>query len=238
LLREENNDAQDFESLWEAICYYVARAKRDDLIKYEEPIHAMCRQALQECYGDRFTAQVLAAITSHCDEFYQKAVRKDEPSSQSLDEWTAKAIYARLLDLARDESKSGLLSYDPKILDQVIACLRSLIPMAESGSSLAAIKRAIEAIESFERGRRADLNVDIGCGFRAGDAEFEEGEFAFIEIREASIGLSTLHTTYEKQVGSDHSSETFPFPGGFGRWRDIFDRIRDDEQAELRVTDP
>jgi hypothetical protein len=99
LLREENSDAQDFESLWEAICYYVAKGKRDDLNKYEEPIHAMCRQALQECYGDRFTAQVLAAIMTQCDEFYQKAGRRDEPSSQSLDEWTAKAIYARLLDL-------------------------------------------------------------------------------------------------------------------------------------------
>ena len=238
LLRGQKDDADDFDSLWDAICYYLARDKVDALNKYKEPVHAMCRQALQEYYGDGFTAQVLAAITTECDEFYQKAGRRDEPSSHSLDEWTTKAIYMRLLDSAREDAKSSFLSYDPEGLNQIIACLRSLIQMSDSGSSLATIGRAIEAIEGFKKGRRADLNVDIGCCSRAGDREFKEGKFAFVEIREASIGLSTLHTTYEKQVGSDHSSEHFSFPNEFERWRETFDRIRDAEQAELSLHFP
>ena len=235
LLREQKDGAQGFELLWEAICYCVARGTPDDLNNYESPTRAFCWQVLGD-YGDRFVSQLLATATTDCDEFYRKAALREKPPSQSLDEWTTKAIYARLLDLARDEAKSSFLSYDPKLLNQVIACLRSLIPLADSGSSLAAIGRAIEAIEAFERGRRGNFNADIGCGFRAGDAEFQEGEFAFIEIREESIGLSTLHTTYEKLVGSDNSSDDFAFPGNFEEWREIFDRIRDDEQAKLSVS--
>jgi hypothetical protein len=163
---------------------------------------------------------------------------REEPSSWSLDEWATNAIYARLLEVASSEAKSSLLSYDPKLLKRVILCLRSLIPLADSGSLLSAIGQAIEAVEMFEKGRRADVNVDIGCGLRTGDAEFEEGTFACIEIRQASIGLSILHTTYEKCVGSDHESEEFEFPNGFDEWYIKFKRIRDNEQAKLTVNFP
>jgi hypothetical protein len=199
---------------------------------------AMCLRALHDHHGDRFTAQVLAATTAQCDDFYQNAALGDEPAPCSLDEWTTKAIYSRLLDLARNEARSGFFSYDPKLLNEVIACLRSLIPMAASGPSLTAIGRAIEAVESFERGRRGNLNVDIGCAVRGGDAEFREEEFAFIEVRDASIDLSVLHSTYEERVGSDHPSNSFAFPAEFERWREVFDRIRREDEAKLAVNFP
>jgi hypothetical protein len=237
-LQGQEDEAQDFASLWDAVCYYVARDKPDDLKKYEKRMAETCLQALQGYSGDRFTVQVLAAITAECDDFYRNAARGDEPAPWSLDEWTTKAINSRLLELARDEARSGFFSYDPKLLNQVIACLRSLIPMADSGSSLTTIGRAIDAVESFEKGRRGHLNVDIGCAVRAGDADFQEEEFAFIEIRDASIGLSTLHTTYQEQVGSDHSLDNLPFPAEFEKWREVFERIRREEKAKLTVNFP
>jgi hypothetical protein len=234
LLRDTKDDAQEFASLWDAICCWIAKGKSEELQKFEERVHAMCRQTLQEnC--DAFSSELLATITTECDEFYRKATRREKPPLWSLENWAAKAIYPRLLELARVEARSSFLSYDPELLDQVIVCLRSLIPMADNGSGVTAIGRAIDAVESFESGKRTELNLDIGCGFRAGDAGFEEGKFAFIEIREEGIRLSTLHTTYEKQVGSDHSSEDFSFPGEFERWHEIFETIRNDEQAKLSV---
>jgi hypothetical protein len=140
LLRGEKDGAEDFNSVWDAICFYIAKGKTDALNKFEEPIQAMCRQALQEYYSDAFTAQILAAITEECDRFYQKGGRSDQPSFHSLDEWTTKAIYVRLLESARDYAKSGFLSYDPEILNRVISCLRSLVQMTDSGSSLAAMQ--------------------------------------------------------------------------------------------------
>ena len=140
-----------------------------------------------------------------------------------------------LVDLARAEAKSSFLSYDPEALRQVTRCLRSLIPLARTGSHLIALGRAIDAVETFETGRRASVNVDIGCGFRAGDIDFEEGTFAFIKIREENIELSTLNTTYEKAVGSDHRSDDFAFPEGFAYWCEIFNRVRNEEEAELSI---
>jgi hypothetical protein len=232
-LRDQNEGAEDFKSIWDAICYCVAKDKSNDLKKHEGHMRAMCQQALGDCDG--FTTQVLAGITTDNDEFYKTVLRNNYLGFESLDEWTSNAIYMRLLDIARDEAKSGFLSYESELLMEVIACLRSLVPMAESGSHVIALGRAIEAVETLDRGKRAEVSGSIGCGFRAGDEEFEEGEYAFIEIHGESIGLSILKTTFERRVGSDHSSEKIPFPGGFEGWREVFERIRDNERAELSV---
>ena len=77
-------------------------------------------------------------------------------------------------------------------------------------------------------GKRAKVNVDVGCGFRTGDSESEEGLFAFIQIHEDSIGLSTLRTTYEKRLGSDHQADDLNFPHEFERWSEIFHRVEEE----------
>jgi len=72
--------------------------------------------------------------------------------------------------------------------------------------------------------------------FRCGDSSFEEGLFVYINIREDSIGLETMNTFYHKNVGSDHESKEFSFPGQFDDWREIFRQVISRDDAKLHVS--
>jgi hypothetical protein len=232
LAREKQDENVDsFGSLWDAICYQVVRGTPEELANYEKSIRALCNETLDNVDG--FTQKLFAMCTTRYDEFDLNAYRGQKPS---LYEWASDAIYACVLKDARADAKSGFLSYDPDELKRLRDCLRALIPLAKKGRDLVGIGQAIEAVETLNEGRRTDRNLDVGCGFRAGDSSFEEGLFATIYIRENRVGLDTMSTAYNRDVGSDHESKEFSFPSQFDDWCEIFRQIINRDDAKLSVS--
>jgi hypothetical protein len=234
LAREKQDEGvKSFGSLWDAVCYQVVRGTPEELANYEESIRALCNEVLDG--ADGFTRKLFAICTTEYDEFDRSAYRGQEPSLSSVYEWASEAIHARVLKAARADAESGFLSYDQGELKRLLVCLRSLIPLANSGRDLVGIGQAIEAVETLKDGRRTERNLDVECGFRAGDSSFEEGLFATIYIREDSVGLDIMNTAYNKDVGSDHESKGFSFPGQFDEWCEIFRQIISRDDAKLSL---
>lgn len=192
----------------------------------------MCKEILFDAGN---FSQLFAICTTECDEFYRRAGLREKPSPWSVDEWASEALYARVLQEARTETESEFLSYDQNELGRLLDCLRALIPLANTGRDLVGIGQAIEAVETLRGGRR-ERNLDIGCGFRAGDSTFEEGLFASIYIQEDGIGLDITKTVYDKNVGSDHESKEFSFPGQFDEWCEVFRQIISRDDAKFSVS--
>jgi hypothetical protein len=232
LLREAEDPVHSFPSLWEALCYTVARGQPGDMTDVEDRVRGVCQQVLRESALDRFTSDVLANYTMEYDEFYRTTARGEQPPSGCLEDWIGKEIGSRVIELARDDANSSFLSYDPETLRKLVACLRSLGEIAEGDSELDAIERAVTAVKSLENGRRADVNMDIGCLFRDGGLEF-----AYISIRETSIAVEILHS-HDAGFGFDHWSDEFSFPAGFETWAESFRCIRDLDGARLRFEFP
>ncbi len=98
---------------------------------------------------------------------------------------------------------------DSALLDRLIEVVRSFVPMATSSSALIAIGEAWESIQRMKKGDKIEVSVGLDVGFRQGDDEFEEGVFACLRVDDEGIDLSVLSTQYDKQVGSDHSTEDY-----------------------------
>jgi hypothetical protein len=111
--------------------------------------------------------------------------------------------------------------------EKLVDCLHSLSEIAKDGSELEAIERAVKAVKSLQSGRRAEINMDIGCSFQCGGLEL-----AYVIIRETGIALEILHS-HDAGVGSDHWTDEFSFPGGFITWVESFNNIRDLDGARL-----
>jgi hypothetical protein len=174
LAREKRDETPDsFGSLWDAICYQIARGSPEELASYEESIRSLCNEVLSRTAG--FTPKLFAICTTDYDEFDLRACRGDEPSPWSINDWASEAIYARVLEEARAEAKSGFLSYDQTGIKRLLVCLRSLIPLANTGRDLIGIGQAIEAVETLKEGRRTDRNLDIECGFRGATGTLRKG---------------------------------------------------------------
>jgi hypothetical protein len=218
LLRETKDAVHS--SLWEALCYTVVRGQPGDMSTVEDRVREACQQVLRESDPDWFTSEVLANYTMEYDEFYRTAARGKQPPPGCLEGWIGKQISSRVIELARDAADSSFLSYDPETLRKLVDCLHSLSEIAKGDSELEAIERAVKAVKSLENGRRAEVNMDIGCSFECGGLEF-----AYVVIRETGIALEILHS-HDAGFGSDHWSDEFSFPGGFTTWVESFNNIR------------
>lgn len=234
LAREKQDETTDsFQSLWDAFCYQVARGKPEDLANYEEPIRALCREVLDGT--GNFIPKLFAICTTEYDEFERRDFRPEQPPYWFIDEWATKAIYVHVLEEAQADAKSGFLSYNQKGMERLLACLRSLKRLANNERELVGLRQAIEGVETLRGGRRTERNLDVECGFRAGDSYFEEGLFVFINIREDSIELETMNTSYNKDVGSDHESKQFSL-GQIDNWCEIFEQVISRDDAKLSVS--
>jgi hypothetical protein len=220
--------------LWEEFRIHVTDHQVGSKDPCENYFRTLCAIALGEL--DAFTIEILAASTEEYEEFSLRASRKERPGTHLLADWTAIAIYRHLVELAKKETTAIRNLYDHRLLDHLTSCVCSLKSITSDASSLIGIDEAIAAFEKLKTGKLADVNIQISCGYRAGDDGFEEGLFACRDVSDEGIALSILNTVYDKNIGSDHSSQHFSFDAeGFENWRATLETVRDNEGAALTV---
>jgi len=136
---------------------------------------------------------------------------------------------------------------DRSLIEQLISAVRSLAREAESGDCLTGLGEAWAAMEGIlddEDDSEIEISVQLRVGFREGDSDFEEGIFVGLDLSWEEFTLSVLHTSYSRDVGSDHWTEPYAElrkPGGFDgteiqRWLEELREIRNDERSSLQVS--
>jgi hypothetical protein len=103
----------------------------------------------------------------------------------------------------------GLTDENRGVLEDLRQTVQSLLPLARTGHDVIAVGETIDAIESILSGSDIDVSVGLETGFRRGNDHFEEGLFVWLHINDGEIVLDELHTSYSKEVGSDHFTITY-----------------------------
>jgi hypothetical protein len=102
-----------------------------------------------------------------------------------------------------------LTDEDHGVLEDLRQAVRALLPLARTGQDVMAVGETIDSIESLLSGSDVEVNVELVTGFRRGNDGFEEGLFVCLRINDEEIVLDELHTSYSKEVGSDHFTVTY-----------------------------
>ena len=105
---------------------------------------------------------------------------------------------------------------DRALLQEVIAALRSLLPLAKSNPELIALGYVLDAIEKVNDGAGIKETAALLVGVQGGDEEFHEGWFVRVGIAPDAIVLDKLATTYSPEVGADRFTTSYAVlkPGG------------------------
>jgi hypothetical protein len=106
--------------------------------------------------------------------------------------------------MTTDTTGWRLTDEDRGVLEDLRQAVQSLLPLARTGQDAIAVGEAIDAIESILSGTDIEVNVGLDTGFRRGEDGFEEGLFVCLRINDEEIVLDELHTSYSKEIGSDH----------------------------------
>lgn len=105
-------------------------------------------------------------------------------------------------------SNSNQSTDDKDILARLMAAVHAMSSHATMGRTLIAAGEVWDALESIQDGESVEINTELTLGVRRGDREFEEGLFLSIRVNEEEIVLDRMITTYSREVGSDHETET------------------------------
>ncbi len=142
-----------------------------------------------------------------------------------------------------DGDRWQLNDQDRSSIKDLIRAVRSLTPAAMSGDCLIGLGEVWAALEGILDDSEIEINVQLEVGFRSGNADFDEGIFANMDVSWEGISLTVLHTQYERSIGSDHSTEPFATiqePGnidafGVQRWLEELNQIKSNDDCSLRV---
>jgi hypothetical protein len=84
-------------------------------------------------------------------------------------------------------------------------------------------------------GKRSDYDLDVGC-WTFNEAGDEDREYACVHIASEGINLSVLES--EEYGGNEYNDpREFAFTDDFSCWLKVFDRVRDQTDACLHITD-
>jgi hypothetical protein len=109
-----------------------------------------------------------------------------------------------------DANGCRLAEQDRGVLEALRRAIHSLLSLARTGIDVIAIGETVDAIENLMNGSDGEVNVGLETRFRRGEDGFEEGLFVCLRINDEEIVLDELHTTYSKEVGSDHFTVGHP----------------------------
>jgi len=112
-------------------------------------------------------------------------------------------------DEPEDEYKYNQSDYaDPRLVEEVLAWVKSLIPHANSGCTLAALGEVWCSLEYLEE-ELPQINVGITISQEGGDKYFSEGHYYECRVHGEGITLDYLFKTYSKEFGGDHHIEDY-----------------------------
>lgn len=147
-----------------------------------------------------------------------------------------------------DESEGWLLSDEDNLcIEELVGVIKSLSKMAKSGSCLVGVGEIWDALECILNDGdeyEIEISVNLTVGSEVGDADSNEGRFACLDMSyEEDIRLSVLHTSYTREVGSDHNTVAIAHlapVGNFDRnsiknWIEEAKRARAGNNAKLAV---
>jgi hypothetical protein len=159
------------------------------------------------------------------------------PGSWAATTLLGQVIYQHVLRRAEDQGKNGEFGYSPKVIDDLISYLRELVHLAKDGSAVMGLDKAVDILEKIRDFEPRDALIEMSCGYREGDKEFEEGEIVGLAMSDEGVELSYTQTTYSREVGSDHSSEHFDFDcSGLEQWHEKLTEVLRHESVNLRIS--
>ncbi len=134
-------------------------------------------------------------------------------------------------------SNENLSSDDKNILARLIAAVHATSSRANMGQTLIAVGEVWDALESIKEGEFIEINTELTLGVRHGERDFEEGLFLSIRVNGEEIVLGRTVTTYSREVGSDHETETIArlIPGESFDYEATEDWL---EMIEILLLDP
>jgi hypothetical protein len=105
---------------------------------------------------------------------------------------------------------------DRALLQEMIAALRSLLPLAKSNPELIALGGVLDAIEKVNDGATIKETAALLVGVQGGGEDFHEGWFVRVGIAPDAIVLDKLATTYSPEAGADRFTTSYAVlkPGG------------------------
>ena len=144
-----------------------------------------------------------------------------------------------------DPGGSWQLTEDDRgLLDTLRGVVRGLATTASSAYDLIAVGEAWQALDAILDGEPVEVNVELTLGFpRVSDDSGYATDFS-LRVNDEEVRLSQMTTTWDKQIGSDHTGldhAVMTPAGGFDaygaeQWLDQFAAIKSSDGVILSTS--
>jgi hypothetical protein len=130
-----------------------------------------------------------------------------------------------------DSSNAWQLTDDDRwLLGELRNAVRRLAVIAPTGNDLIAVGEVWQALDAILDDEPVEVNVELSLDFRRGDEASYVGTDLSLRVNDEEVRLNELTTTWDTQVGTDHSSldhAVLTPTGGFdtydvGEWLERF----------------